>query len=616
MKNKKEKQQGPSKSFMTSGPTLHYSHSNVLASFWFSFIVYAALCSFWAKINYGQVGIPDLNTLFEPDRWYLSTFLSTPLSIFEYRYQGLVIGGLVGLLSIVPLSVSLLLSFPHSILFILAAALIAQLPGLAVVLLVSCVAISCRPLRFRSRFISIVLCIVPSMLFWFLTGGLHTVEPLRWAYSYFPWMFAWIVALAYAGFALAVGHYTRYRPGTIGSLSLLFLLGNIFLFTYKVGFSEADYQIYVEVHNEQQSTVFAKKSITPILDEAVQDPVLKSYLTASFYSQDPIMLRSELKREIVDMLRWDHWPQWFSEIMPPEFNYQAARDRMDSDLDFFINKHKKSWRIPQVLYHKAMLAEMEPSLKILEMHEILEFDSSHANTEVIPIWGRLYRDFPESPESIEARCRIAYNLAAHKSLDSACELAQKALEMIKEHIKNLKDKPAELSGEIFLPIKKTAITDLKANDLQFRLEYLLNLISSNRSDDPAENATISEFISLNPNDIMYEKKLKSILAGLAEKNPLRDNVELAIILEIQDPYAQQEELEKFISENSGADSFIKARYKLARLKLDISRSIEDDEERATQLRRQALDVFKDIQKQSPDNIYNESIERILTAIKD
>lgn len=578
MKNKQEKQQGPSKSFMTSGPTLHYSHSNVLASFWFSFIVYAALCSFWAKINYGEVGIPELNTIFEPERWYLSTFLSTPLSIFEYRYQGMVIGGLIGLLSIVPLTVSLLLSFPHSILFILTAALVAQLPGLAVALLIGCVAISCRPLRFRSRFVSIVLCIVPPMLYWFLTGGLHTAEPLRWAYSYFPWMFAWITALAYAGFALAVGHYTRYRPGTIGSLSLLFLLASIFLFAYKVGFSEADYQIYVEVHNDQQSTVFAKKSITPILDEAVQDPVLKSYLTASFYSQDPIMLRSELKREIVDMLRWDHWPQWFSDIMPPEFDYQRAREEIDSDLDFFVNKHKKSWRIPQVLYHKAMLAEMEPSLKTLETLEILEFDSSHANTEVIPIWGRLYRDFPQSPESIEARCRISYNLAAHKSLDAAHELAQKALDLIKQHIEHLRNHPAEMSGEIFLPLQTTAITDLKANDLQFRLEYLLNLIESNRSGDSKDNAVLSEFISLNPNDIMYEKRLKSISAGLSSESPLKDNVELALILEIPDAYARQEELVKFITNNAEKDSFIQARYKLARLKLDIARSIEDNEE--------------------------------------
>ena len=618
MENKEDNQsQVRVKSFLTSGPTLHYSHSNVLASFWFSLLVYLAICSFWAKINYGHTSLPDIPTLLSLSHWKLSYFLTKPLSIFEYPFQAVVLGGMIGLMVIVPLMVSLMLSFSYSILFLFAVAVVAQLPGLAAVLLISCFAIASRPLRFRSRFISVVLCLVPLMLYWFLTGGVRTIEPLRWAYSYFPWMFAWIVALFFAGIVLGLGHYTRYRPGSIGSLSLLFLLSNILIFANWVGFSEADYQIYVEVHNLDESTVFETRSITPLLDAAVSDPVLKNYLTASFYSRDPIMLRSELKRELVDMLRWDHWPQWFADRMPAEFDYQSARKKIEANLDMFMEKHPRSWRMPQVLYYKAMLTEMRPSLRALEKDEVLEFDSCYASTEAIPIWGQLYRDFPSSPESIEARYRIAVNLAGRNSLDTAYALAEKALDMIEEYQGLLEKGPGGAKSEIFSPIPHTVITNIEAEHLRFRLEYLLSLIDNNKTDNEQDNRALSEFISLNHDDIMYEKRLRSILASLSEESPLRDNVELAIILEHDDIYSREKELGKFIEENAGGDSLVRALFEYAKLKLQIAREIGNaDDSTRIDLVKEAGNVLRRIQEEYPANIYSLNIARMLTTIKD
>ena len=74
-------------------------------------------------------------------------------SIFEYPWQIVVLGLLMGILAVVPILISQLMSFGHSIIFILAVFFLASLPGFALTLLVSCFAVACRPLRFRSRII-------------------------------------------------------------------------------------------------------------------------------------------------------------------------------------------------------------------------------------------------------------------------------------------------------------------------------------------------------------------------------------------------------------------------------------------------------------------------------
>ena len=46
---------GPSKSFMTAGPTLHYSHANVRRYWAVAVAVYVVACGFWSKILTGEV---------------------------------------------------------------------------------------------------------------------------------------------------------------------------------------------------------------------------------------------------------------------------------------------------------------------------------------------------------------------------------------------------------------------------------------------------------------------------------------------------------------------------------------------------------------------------------
>ena len=66
-----------------------------------------------------------------PDFWYLGRATITGISIFEYPWQIVVLGLLMGILAIVPVLIAQLMSFGHSFIFMLAVFFLANLPGFA-----------------------------------------------------------------------------------------------------------------------------------------------------------------------------------------------------------------------------------------------------------------------------------------------------------------------------------------------------------------------------------------------------------------------------------------------------------------------------------------------------
>ncbi|MHC4195135.1 MAG: hypothetical protein ACYSQZ_04195 [Planctomycetota bacterium] len=127
----------PSKSFMTAGPALHYSHKNVQRAWLLAFITFGLSCIFWPKLLTGSFRVFDLAIITSPRLWGLHEAPTAVVSIFEYPWQIFVLGLLMGTLTIVPVLISQLMCASYSIPFVLAVAFLANLPGLAVSLLLS-----------------------------------------------------------------------------------------------------------------------------------------------------------------------------------------------------------------------------------------------------------------------------------------------------------------------------------------------------------------------------------------------------------------------------------------------------------------------------------------------
>ena len=413
---------------MTVGPTLHYSHKNVQRCWLLAVLAFAVSCLFWSKIQTGSFWTFDFAAVTSPKLWRLGQAAITGVSIFEYPWQILVLGMLMGILGIVPVLISQLMSSRYSLPFILAVAFLANLPAFAISLLLSCVAVACRPLRFRSRFIAIALCTAPQLAFWGYFGGAIGVEPIKWGFSFTPWICAWLVGLAIAGLVLGIGHFTRYRPGLVWMFTSLVLLTTVVVFEVKIGFDELDYQLYVAKNNPEQVSEFHDHSITEALDKTITNPAVIKYLAGFFYPAEPIPLRAELKREIQIQLSQDRWPSWF--VATDELKYQAKRQWLFEQYDLFISRRAKSRRMPIALYYKALLREYSPDVKAIEQKEELHFYSDYPYERSREIWYQLYRDFGGSPESLEARWRIAKHWAGQGKFEQADKLLSEAQTMI------------------------------------------------------------------------------------------------------------------------------------------------------------------------------------------
>ena len=617
MNNNKETEKTPkvaSKSFMTAGPTLHYSHENVQRCWLLSVTAFGVSCLFWSKILTGSFWSFSLHSFTSTGFWHLGKFVTTGVSIFEYPWQILVLGLLMGILAIAPILVSQLMSFSYSLPLILGAAFVANLPGFAICLLLSCFAAACRPLRFRSRFTAIALCTTPQLLYWGYFGSTGGAEPIKWGFSFTPWICAWIVGLAIAGLVLGVGHFSRYRPGLVCTFTFVVLFAAIAVFETKIGFDELDYQLYVAKNNPEQIGEFHDHSITEALDKTITNPTKKKYFAGFFYPNEPIPLRAELKKEIQDKLSYDRWPIWL--IVPPELNYQTKKQRLFEQYDLFINRRSLSHRMPIALYYKALLSEYDPDIKALEQKEVLHFYSDYPYERSRGIWYRLYSEFGQSPESLEARWRISKHWAGQERFEEADKLLAEAQIQLGERLKLLeKGQPrGDTIFSIFRPPADSVMTKSKLDELQGKLSQLRSIISSqNRTDEPGTKKRLAKFVMLNQHDSDYAGELDKLLEQVGEKDPLRDNILLAQAKLIADKQLRAEKLSQLHEKFQNTDGGMQALYELGLLKVGLYQDESNIEQKKKYLAnaRATLTSFISLY---PDSICTEQTKRILNGL--
>jgi hypothetical protein len=578
-----------SKTFLTVGPTLHYSHKNVQRCWLAAIVIFGFACLFWSKITAGSFWTFSIDAIITPQFWRLDQSVSTGVSIFEYPWQIIVLGLLMGILAIVPVLISQLMSFEHSIPLILEVLFLANLPGFAFSILISSFAAACRPLRFRSRFIAIALCTTPQLLFWGFFGGASGVEPVKWGLSFLPWICAWIDSLIISGLVLLIGHFTRYKPGLVWIPTAVSLILTVVIFELAIGFDELDYQLYVAKNNPEYATEFRDNSIKEALDESMNDPAFKNYLQGYHYPSDQNTLRSVLKREIQFQLGYDRWPTWFD--VPDNMAYQAKKDYLLKQYETFIKKRTNSRRMPIALYFKALLSDYSPDIVAIGEKEMLFFYDDYPQEGTAEIWFKLYSDFPLRPESIEARWRIARHWAGRWRLfDQAEALLSEAGTMVAEQIKGIGD--SQTAGDTLFKIPaETVMTTHKLIELQRNIELLKTLIGKeNRTDEPGSKERLAQFVMLNPHSLDYPKQLETLLQQTKENDPLRDNILLLQAKLIPDEQTQVEKLNQLYQQYKGTDGGIQALYELGLLRISLWRK---QDEKNVETKKQYLDQARE-----------------------
>lgn len=607
----------PSKSLMTAGPTLHYSHANVRT---FSLVVnvfFLLTCVLWSKLftdswftlSFADHGLSDL--------WQLGQYVISPISIFEYPWQIAVLGLVMGMMAAVPPLVAQLFSFVYCLPLVFSLAVFAHLPVFAGCVLLSCLLIASRPLRFRSRIVSFALCIVPQMLYWAVFGGSRSADPLMWGFSFAPWISAWLVALFIAGEILLVGHFTRYRPGMISLFSALTLLVALGVFQYKIGFDELAYQRYVVRNNPETVTQFHDHSITQALDDTMANPVTRAYLTKGFYARDPAILRNELKRVIVQELTRGSWPMWL--LVPEELDFQAKRAYLAGQYEKYIGNHPKGRRMPIALYYKALLAEQTPDLPLVEEKEILRFHADYPNDASSLVWFTLLTGYPASPESIEARLHLAMRYAGSNNIEYARQLVKEALDMIPVVSQSMGvSKEAKASYlTVFNAPPSTALTPFALADLEFRLKAFGQLIGEQNviAGDDTSRLRLAEFVMLNPYGADYRSRLAEFGQRLKAADPLADNVALALALQLRDQQERAAALKSITELHPNTDGGIQALYELGRLRVAMWKEMPEKEaEKRLQLLADSRAALTRFVQSYPTSIWAERAKSLLEGL--
>jgi hypothetical protein len=586
-----------SKSFLAIGPTLHYSHSNVQRCWLLAAFLFSMTCLLWSRIVTGTFWAFDLQSQNVPDFWYLGRATVTGISIFEYPWQIVVLGLLMGILAIVPVLIAQLMSFGHSLIFILAVFFLANLPGFALCLFVSCFAVACRPLRFRSRIIAVALCTAPQLLYWGFLGSARGAEPLKWGFSFAPWIWAWVVGLTIAGLVLGIGHFNRYKPDLSWTFTATTLFLAVAIFEWKIGFDELDYHFYIAPNNPEEVPEFHDQSLRQFLDRTILDPGTRKTLSGYFLPTDPIPLREELKREIQIQLSrtssWEKpWPDWLT--VPPELQFQEKRAWLNEQYDRFIFP-RKSWWMPEsvhkeivlrrsksprmavALYFKAMLSELSPDLPRIGRDEMLHFYSEYQQSRAVETWYGLYRDYGSSPESAEARLRVAKHLAGRGIFTaaddpnfSAAILLEEAGDIVQKQLA-IQEKTVVASDSLlsaFKPPTQTVMTPFKLRELQKRVYELKMLITKeNRTGGDRADEHLARFVMLNPHSLDYESQLDALLKQLGPNEGLRDNLLLAQANLIPDDLHRAGRLSELNGLYPNTDGGMQALHELARLRL-------------------------------------------------
>lgn len=624
------------KSFMAVGPTLHYSHENVQRCWFLAMLVFCLTCLFWSKIATGSFASFDSTRALTLDSCRLDRFVLSGASIFEYPWQILVLGALMGILAIAPVLVALLMSFSHSLPLVFAIFFIANLPGFAAVLLVSCIGVACRPLRFRSRIIAVALCMSPQLVYWSYFGGARGGEPLVWGFSFSPWACAWLIGLAIAGGVLIIGHYTRYKPGLVWTSTGVILTLTLIVFETKIGFDELAFQIHVAENNPELVSEFHSHSITDALDRRMEDPTTREFLLDDIYAKEPIPLRQELKREIqIQLGDYGRWPGWFELLeVPDALNFLEKRKSLARQYDLFITPSRPWWmpkllhahlvrrrsntkRMATTLYFKGLLSEynqdvsrLDQEKEMLHLYSDYPFERSHA------IWFLLDKQFPESPEALEAQWRIAMRRAGRGQFARAEAQALQTKVLLKQHLAEMPTGASEEASiaTLFQTPPKTVMTRLKLVELRSRVDRLLSLIDAeNRGEDQASLERLARFVRLNPHTMDYDDRLAHLRAQMGPQDCLQDNVRFAEIKLIADDETRLKELAAHHDQFHNTDGGIEAMFELGLLETGLYRAQTDPEQKKNRLRKAIL-TLDSFLKFYPDSIYAEQVKKNLSDL--
>ena len=609
-----------SRLWLTDGALMVHDRGVCLLSWLFNIALYMILCGFYNRIMTGQFWVTGVNAEI---RYIIPNFLS-PINIFEFPAYILLFAAILAMIVAIPMLVSQLYNLFYALPLVLVGLLLCHDLPMSLSIFFACAAVSFDPLRFKSKFVSAVLCMAPVVFYWAVFAGPNPwqdSDALRWAIAYSPLAFAYLNCILLFGITLLIGHFTRYKPFLIVPIFFVVLAVTIWQFCDHVGIYERDFRAEVVSFSPKNMAEFQDRSIVPLIEKE----------RAAIKQEQPYLSDDAINSKIEFRWRWafaleptNVTPD--SEAARVRINIASAKERAIDSFKGFIEKHQNSKRLAEVLYYRALTIDMIVDQRALRFEDTLRFTSKYTSEESEFLWRAIKENYPNSIFAIEARLRLAHLLAGKKPInvtgtynfDQAIMLLKDNLEICKAKIEQMKAENgkdqliSEIDGIFAKP--EPAITLAEAEKLQTRIEQLISLLSiENRAGNLRHEKRLADFIMLNPSQLRYEDKLKELLLDSPKPDPLLDNIELEIARITQNIDNKDIKLMNIVKEYPDTDGGVAAMVELADLLIKkVSRTDKPGEKDVYS--KQAADLLNNVITSRPDSYLARQAKTMLNSL--
>jgi len=573
-------------------------------------LLYSLLNIFYIRLLKG-IWIPWNISLQDIYNEPLSSQLQYPLNIFHFPMYIIILALIMALLCVVPILIAQLYNTWYSLGFVCASLLLGRNPVFSLCLLISCIIVGFDLMRFKSKFVAAVLCLLPELLYWIIFGDIgQEQDALRWAVLRASWGLAFLFSVALVGLIIAAGHFLSYRPGIMMPVFGVLVAGTVLLFHYSIGMTERDFQDNVYrwrpemVVKTWQKETFSNSNRANSIAELLEKDM--SILLKNHPHRNPQSTKDVLR------LKWRFAfgsslltpvalgdSENVSEAQKAALSFKLGWTNAITHISEFKKTYPKDKRVADTLYYMGLLFDMKADIHALREDDILVFYYDTPSERSESIWQELLENFPQSQVSLEARWRLARLRAVRKpksSTDSfnftgSLSLLQEAQDICtklvkkRQEITNKNSYRPEWMGDIFTPPASTLTNDQLVS-LQVRISRLSMLIGKeNRSGHRQHDERLAEFVSLDSHQPDYMQRLTALKSGIPQDDPLIDNIELGQALLIKEPDSKIEKLTELVRLYENRDGGIEARLELALGLLEKRNRSEHQGDRALLLSR-------------------------------
>jgi len=611
------------KRWFTDGPAMAYPARYRSISWLINLGLYALLNMFYMRMLTGE-WMPQGNSIAQQ-----SLIEQLPLNLFHFPSLIIIIGLIMGLLCTAPIITAQFYNLLYAVPFVLVSLFLGQNKGLSLCLFVSCAAVSFELLRFKSKFVAALLCLIPLILYWVLFSGPNPEQDaLRWAVIYAPWGFSFLFTVMIIGLVITIGHFVRYRPGVLTPVFGLMLAATVSIFHFSIGMQERDYQAQVFRNNPSQINAFQNRSIVPLLEKEVADKI----------KEQPFLETDALKEQI--RLNWRQsffatrmdLPAPIDYLTPAAaevFKFYQAKIDAIKQLDNFIAQASPHDRhVADAQYYRALLIDINVDLRALRDSDFLRFSSETPQPASEKAWKQILEQFPQADVSIEARYRLARLYAAaipqnpgdNFRFDQALILLNDARILGEKIIQERKILAAQENADpgfladIFSQ-PQPALTNEKLDALQITIGKLITLIDQeNQLGLPIARERLAEFVGLDILNLDYESRLTELrLTATIPDDPLIDNIILAQTLLQTDVDLRIEQLTLITTDYDQSDGGALAMIELARLLMEKYLRSDYPGDRQV-LRSRSAELLQKILTNRPNSFLAQFAQKLLEEL--